>query len=275
MPYVPIIARIDSLPPLPESVIRLEKLYAEGSPEIDDLVKIIESDPSLTADMLAKVNAPLYSFSRQIVSILQAVTLFGSTQIRSMVLSSAMERNFDINLVAYGISTSDFARISQMQSDFIFQWYMSIDVEHAKIMTPIAFLMEMGKILIAKDVLDRKIEVDFLTDLRNYDDVSSVENIHVMMTSAQINAIVFEHWKLNPLFIECMKYLDNEYDIPDNVKRLVKALQIVRCAVNVKEQFSDESIARALVLVEESCYDLEHFERILKRVKSKYLDKSF
>jgi len=270
MAYLPMIARINSLPPLPESIIKLEELYAKGAPEINDLVAIIESDPSLTADMLAKVNAPLYSFSRQIVSILQAVTLFGSTQIRAMVLSSAMERNFDINMVPYDLNTSEFARVSQMQSELMFQWYMSIDVDKAKVMTPIAFLMETGKILVSRDVLEREKEIEFITDIRNYDDITSVENIHVMMTSAQINALLFEHWKLNALFVDCMKYLDDEYDMPIAIKPLVKALQIVRAAVNVKEQFTESSIAAADELVQKSSYNVEHFNKILKRVKAKY-----
>ena len=271
MAYVPMIARISSLPPLPESILKLETLYAQGAPEINDLVVIIESDPSLTADMLAKVNAPLYSFSRQIVSILQAVTLFGSTQIRAMVLSSAMQRNFDIDMLPYDLSTSDFARVSQMQSELMFQWYMSIDVDKAKVMTPIAFLMETGKILVARDVLDREKSIEFITDFRSYEDVSAVENIHIMMTSAQINALLFEHWQLNTLFVDCMKYLDDEYDMPLAIKPFVRALQIVRTAVNVKEQFSENSMARADELVQESDYDVDHFNKILKRVKAKYL----
>ena len=113
-----------------------------GDPEIDELVKIIESDPALTADILSKVNAPLYSFSRQIISILQAVTLFGSAKIRAMVLSATIQRNFNIDMSPYGISTADFARISAIQSELMFQWMMGIDVDRAKLLTPIAFLME-------------------------------------------------------------------------------------------------------------------------------------
>ncbi|MDQ7066772.1 MAG: HDOD domain-containing protein [Sulfurimonas sp.] len=78
MSYLPLIARIESLPPLPESVLKIEALFIEGEPNIDDIVKLIEADPSLTADILAKVNAPFYGFSKILISILQAVTLFGS-----------------------------------------------------------------------------------------------------------------------------------------------------------------------------------------------------
>ena len=103
MSYIPLIARVDSLPPLPESVLQIETLFAQEDPDIDALVELITLDPSLTADILSKVNAPYYGFSKSIVSILQAVTLFGSSQIRSIVLSSSIQRSFDVDLFPYGI----------------------------------------------------------------------------------------------------------------------------------------------------------------------------
>ncbi len=270
MGYIPMIARVNSLPPLPESVIKLEELFAMGDPEIDDLVKIIESDPALTADLLSKVNAPLYSFSRQIISVLQAVTLFGSAKIRAMVLSATIQRNFNIDMSPYGISTADFARISAMQSELMFQWMMGIDVDRAKLLTPIAFLMETGKILIAKDVLEQHKAEQFLTGICQSEKIESVENIAVTMTTAQINALVFEHWKLNKSFIECMKYLDDEYETPKNIELLVSALKIVRAAVNVKAQLTQESIALALERADASPYERAKFEKVIQRVKSKF-----
>ena len=270
MAYIPIIARIDSLPPLPESVMALEELFAEGSPEVNDLVEVIESDPALTADMLARVNAPLYSFSREIVSILQAVTLFGATQIRAMVLSSATQRCFDIDMTPYGLSTVEFAKISKMQSDFIFQWYMGRDVESAKIMTPIAFLMETGKILIANEILQQKKETQFLTDLHRFESISSVENVHVTMTSAQINALIFEHWKLNPMFVDTMRYLDGEREIPKELQEHVASLQIARKIINIGSQFKEASIIEALDIVHTMNFDEALFLKIVQRIEQKY-----
>jgi len=272
MSYIPIIARVNSLPPLPESVLEIEQVFSQGNPDIDKIVKIIEKDPSLTADILSKVNAPLYGFRKSIVSVLQAVTLFGSSQIRSIVLSSSIHRGFDIDLAPYGISTLEFSKISMMQSELMFQWYMGIDVDIARSATPIAFLMETGKILIAKDVLENKKTAAFLNDLSKYEDVSYVENIYTMMSTAQINALIFKHLNLNEIFSECMRYLDNEHEIPSNLKDIVIPLQIVRAAINIQDQLSEYSIANAINLLAQNSYSVESFERAIKRVKTKYLE---
>jgi len=271
MSYIPLIARVDSLPPLPESILKIEALFTHKDPDIEDIVKIIESDPSLTADILAKVNAPIYGFSRSIISILQAVTLFGSAQIRSIVLASSLNRSFDIDMSPYNITTYEFSKISIMQSNLIFQWYMAIDIDTARNLTPIAFLMETGKILIAKEILENEKYEDFLADLQKYDDISYVENKHTMMTSAQISALVFKQLNLNDTFSESMSYLDNEHKIPDHIVDMVTALRVVRTVINLKEHLTDSSIERGINIIEENSLDVEAFKRAIKRIKTKYL----
>ena len=273
MPYHFIMEQVNSLPPLPESVLKIEDLFAQGDPEINDLIAIIEKDPSLTTAILAKVNAPMYGFSKSIVSILQAVTLFGSSQIRSIVLASCIQRGFDVNLSPYGISTSEFSKISMMQSEFIFQWYMAVDLNIARIITPIAFLMETGKILIAKDVLQNKKEKEFFNDLLEYKNISPVENIYVGMTTARVNALIFEHINLNDSFSESMKYLDCTYEeIPEGMKDIVFPLQVVRIAINVQEQLSENSIDKAVEMLQKHFYNEEAFKRVVKRIKIKYME---
>jgi HD-like signal output (HDOD) protein len=275
MAYIPLIARINSLPPLPESVLKIENLYNLGDPDIDDVVKIIEEDPALTTDILVKVNAPFYGFSKTIVDILQAVTLFGSTQIRSIVLSSSINRTFDIDLSPYNISTVDFSKISMIQSELAFQWYMGVNIEMARKLTPIAFLMETGKILIAKDILQEEKGEAFQKDAFKYKDISYVENIYTNMTTAQINAIVFEHLNLNETFYETMKYLDTEKEIPSDVpslKEMVIALRVVRAAVNVQDQLNDYSLKNAATILEENGLSVDAFSRAVKRIKRKYYE---
>lgn len=272
MPYIPLIARVDALPPLPESVLRLESLFAEGDPDIDKIVKIIESDPLLTTDILSKVNAPYYGFSRTIVDILQAVTLFGAPQIRAIVLGVSLQRDFEIDLSPYNITTSEFSTISIMQSEFIFQWYMGVDIDMARSLTPIAFLMEIGKVLIAKDVIESEKKEEFLADIQEYDDISYVENLYAMMTTAQINALIFQQLNLHENFYKSMQYIDGENEVPDNFKDMVSALQVVRTAINVEYQLTDESLESATELLKEMGYETHSFMRVAKRIKQKYLE---
>ena len=272
MAYIPLIARVESLPPLPESVMKIESLFAKGDPDISELVKIIEADPLLTTDLLAKANAPYYGFSKQIVSVLQVITLFSATYVRSLVLSSSIERSFDVDLSPYDTPTVKFSKISSMQSELAFQWYMSVDVDIAKDIMPVAFLMEIGKILIAKDVIENGKSEEFLEDLYEYRDIEYIENKYTMMTTSQINALIFEHLNLNEQFCKMMRYLDSDKELSDEFKSHVFPLRVIRTAVNFLEQLSDESVGKAVAMLEENGFDTESFLRAVKRIRRKFLD---
>ncbi len=271
MPYVPIMEQVEKLPPLPESVQKLESLFAQSEyPDINEVVAIIESDPALTTNILASANSPLYSFSKQISSILQAITLFGAATIRAMALKSAIERQFTIDMSPYGINNRMFAQICTIQSTFIFQWYMGIDVETAKRLVPMAFLMETGAILIAKNIIEHHDKEAFLNDIRNHHEIRVAENIHVNMSTAQVNALLFEHWNFEDIVIECMRTLDGENTPSFIVENLSVALRAVRLAVNLKEQFSERSIKRSVKLLEQHQIDSDKFLSVAERMKQKF-----
>lgn len=272
MAYIPLLARVESLPPLPESVQQLERLFSYGEPDIDELVKIITLDPLLTADILAKVNAPFYGFSKKIVSVLQAVTLFGSTQIRAIILSVSIQKSFTIDLSPYNISTSKFSKISTMQSELMFQWYMNVNIDIARDVTPIAFLMEIGKLLIAKDILEKEEEKEFLEDLDIYDNIAELENVYTMMTTAQVSALIFMQLNLNDTFHDSMSYMDDEKIVPTELKEVVFALKVVQTTVNIKEQLTEESIAKATQLLENNSYNVNTFLRVTQRLKRKFIE---
>ncbi len=273
MSYIPIMEQVEKLPPLPESVQKLESLFSQNDyPDINAIVAIIESDPALTTNILANANSPLYSFSKQIISILQATTLFGAATIRAMALKSAMEQSFKIDMSTYSITNATFAKICTIQSTFVFQWYMGIDVEKAKLLVPMAFLMETGAILISKNILEHNNKEAFLEDLNTYKEIRVAENIHVNMSTAQVNALLFEHWHFENLFIECMQALDGEAETSSVVEELSLALRAVRMVVNLKEQFNETSIKRAVKLLESyhANDNGEKFITVAARIQKKF-----
>jgi len=263
-----LVKSINQLPTLPESVQKIQTLYAQGNPDTKILVKLIESDPVLTADVLSKINAPCYSFSRQVVSIMQAVTLVGVAVIRGFVLASAMNSSFKIDMSAYNISNETFSDICNLQSVLMFQWYMSVDIEHVRFLAPVAFLMEMGKVLIATEVNHSEYLETFQDEIKDKSKLNKTEVLFTDMTSAEVASLLFEHWCFDESFTITMKYLDNAAEAPYDVKPYINALNVVREAVNVHNQLTDESIELAASLVEELGLNRERFIKTAKRLQN-------
>ena len=54
-----ILKKIKQLPPLPESAMQIEEVYQNPDSSFNDMVKILEKDPLLTAGILKAANSPL------------------------------------------------------------------------------------------------------------------------------------------------------------------------------------------------------------------------
>ncbi|MDD2267542.1 HDOD domain-containing protein [Sulfuricurvum sp.] len=269
MGFESIIAKIHSLPPLPASVVKLEEAFRQGEPDMKSIVSIIEGDPLLTADILSKVNSPIYGLRNRIVSVMQAVTLFGLGTVRALALKASMDRNFEIDMSPYGLSNEDFAKISAMQNALMFQWYMGVDVERSKIMIPLAFLMETGKVIIAKELTESSYGEVFREMLES-NSVDEIEKEFTDVTSAQVSAMLFKHWHFEEIFSILMEHADQEDQIDKSIEEMVLAIQAVRTAINVKEQLSDKSIEAGCMIVTKMGRDSVRFMNATRRVKEKF-----
>jgi HD-like signal output (HDOD) protein len=85
-----IIARIDDLPTLPRTVLRITELVNDPKSSAQDLAKIITDDQVLTARLLKLVNSSFYGFPQRISTVTNAIVLLGFDAIRSLLLTTSV-----------------------------------------------------------------------------------------------------------------------------------------------------------------------------------------
>jgi len=73
----------------PQAVIEFTTRSREPNVNIDELSKIVETEPTLTTELLRSVNSSLYGFRQKIDSVAQALRLLGITNCASILLSKA------------------------------------------------------------------------------------------------------------------------------------------------------------------------------------------
>jgi HD-like signal output (HDOD) protein len=267
-----IVQNVESLPSLSDSALRIRALYSKGDElNIKSLVREIESDALLTANILKMINSPLYGFSKQISSVMQAVTLFGVQMVYGLVVNYAIHSVVVANLRAYGVNNSRFNEVCQMQSMLMKKWYTPIDSFQANLLTPLALIMESGKLITAKEItLSGKIK-EFHAGLKDAENISVYEHEVFGTSSYFVSGLLFEHWNLDKLYVDLLKGLDYEYDknSTQNIK-YIDSLDVIRTAVNVNDILSDKSISKAAELVVEIGLNKSHFLEVAREIQYNY-----
>jgi HD-like signal output (HDOD) protein len=264
-----ILKKVKAFPPLDDTIVQIQKICMDKNSSLNDLVKVVESDPMLTANILKSANSPLYGFSREIKNISHAVSLFGMATVRGFALSSAIKHNIKIDLSPYGISSSQFLNISASQSGLMINWYSKVSREMMDILVPASFLMEIGKIIVANELISSGKADSFASSFANCEtpsDVSELERELVELSSEEVASMIFDFWNLEKEMVEAIKYSTSYDAADDDMKPYAIALNVVKEAVNIKGAYTDAGLTRAESILATNELDIGTFKTAVEKV---------
>ncbi|MBA1438327.1 MAG: HDOD domain-containing protein [Epsilonproteobacteria bacterium] len=260
-----ILKKIKQLPPLPESAMQIEAVYQDPDSTFNDMVKILEKDPLLTANILKAANSPLYGFSREITAISQAVGLFGMGTVRGFALASIVKKSFTLDLSPYGISNEMFSALSEKQHGLMTAWCLRKENKLMGILSPAAFLVEIGKVLIAQQIIAESKQEQFRDTLAELQDVEEAEKEVVGIATPEVSASIFQQWKFEKDLVNVIEHCEDPQKVDDEeIKKAASILHVVRVAVPTNGVITDASVAAAKELIEKYNLDMESFERALE-----------
>ncbi|MFA6144317.1 MAG: HDOD domain-containing protein [Sulfurimonas sp.] len=241
---------IKSLPPLPKTVIDMQRICNDPNSSISDLVKTVEKDPMIVANLIKAANSPLYGLRREIVSVAQAVSLFGMSMTRSIGLGNSVRKLLNVDMEPYGISSDRFAEISSMQGSLAYRWYLQIDRAKADKLFLAAFLQETGKIVIASEIIQEDLTTNFKSEIDTALDISIVERSYAESTTAEVTAAIFTHWNFDHDFVQMIEYSDTPNQAPEELKEFSTVLHVIKNLIPINAPLSERSITQGLKIAE-------------------------
>ena len=262
-----ILKKIKQLPPLPESAMQIEAVYQNPDSSFNDMVKILEKDPLLTADILKAANSPLYGFSREINAISQAVGLFGMGTVRGFALASIVKKSFALDLSPYGINNDMFSALSKKQHALVTSWCIRKENKLLGVLSPAAFLVEIGKVLIAQQVIADGKQEEFLAAITELGNVEEAEKKIVGVDTPEVSSTIFKQWKFEETLVNVIGFCTKPEDADVDDRRAAAILYAVRVAVPINGVVTDESIAAAKEVIEKYDLNMEAFDSAMENIK--------
>ena len=258
--------RIKTLPPLPKSFHEINAICSSESGTINQLAKVIETDPMLVANLLKVANSPLYSFRREIKSVLQAISLFGMSTTRALTTDISIKKLLNVDIEPYGVIPEDFVQISGLQSRLMREWYVKVDSKKLDVLFLAALLQETGKILIADEVVKNDEVMQFKSEIATAINIAQVEQSYVGTTTSKITAKVFEHWGFDELMVDAISFVDDLQSAPEDIRDYSLALKIVKAAVPINAPLGERSINVALSLIEKEGFKEADFVSAIEKI---------
>jgi HD-like signal output (HDOD) protein len=261
-----IVERIKTLPPLPKSFHEINAICSDENGTIDKLAKAIESDPMLVANLLKVANSPLYSFRKEIKSVLQAVSLFGMATTRSLTTDISVKKLLNVDIEPYGVTPDEFVRISSMQSALMREWYKNVDKTKLDTLFLASLMQETGKIFIADEIVKNDETSQFKFEISSSVNIAQVEKMYVGTTTGEITSKIFEHWGFDETMVQAIKFSDNYAKAEEDIKPYSLALQVAKTAIPMNSPLSERSVTIALHLLEKEKLNQNHFANAVEKI---------
>jgi HD-like signal output (HDOD) protein len=262
------INEIKSLPPLPSSVIKIQELFSDRDVNISKLIEVIEKDPMLSVNILKSVNSPLYGMSKEITSVRQAVMLFGVSMVRGFAVSSSIKKSINIDLSPYGIGVEELGEVSTMQLALVREWYSRVDKSLLQSLMEGAFLMELGKLIVALKLATTLKGSSFAQQLSEGKNIQDLEIEYVGMSSYELASMMFEHWNFDEILVGTLRAVADPFAVDnEKLQTFGKILHVVKEAVGVTHAFSEESLHHAREAIANFHLDQKSFDEAVIAVQ--------
>ncbi|MBL0686417.1 MAG: HDOD domain-containing protein [Sulfurospirillum sp.] len=265
-----ILKKIKTLPPLDDTIVKIHEICIDQNSILNDLIKVTERDPMLTANILKSSNSPLYGFSKEIKNISHAIALFGMATIRGFALSSAIIQNFKIDLSPYKLTNEKFLKICIAQSALMRNWFTKVDRDMLDILVPASFMMELGKIIVANELIEQNMSEKFTKAFKKTKtifEISTLEKEIVGFSNEEITAKVLEKWNLEKELVEAIKYSCCPEQANECVRPYATSLLVVKNSINIFGQLKDNSIATSLEILAKNDLNQEVFLDVITKMK--------
>ena len=240
---------VNNLPPLPDSVIRIQRICTAPDSAVKELAEVVVEDPLLTANLLRQANSSYYGYAGRIKTVAQAVSLFGMTTVLGFALSSAVRNSFKIDLGPYGLTPNDFATASKLRSSLMFNWFSRFNRVLAEILVPAAFIDGIGKVVIATSVIRTQQGTAFRQALGEGKSEAEVERRFIGSTTQQVTAFMLEQWGIDPLIAQVIRASDDPTECEEKLRPYTFPLAATRICIIDGRGLVEDKVARAMKLI--------------------------
>lgn len=264
-----VLRRVESLPPLPRTIVLIEEYRRDNEKEIDKLNNIISKDALIVTNLLRIANSAMFGFRSKIETPLRAISLLGINFTISIAISTSSQKILVNSLSPYGLTNDTFMNSSNMASVLASLWLEKIDEKlKDEIILP-ALLLDIGKFILSDLIVSEHLDKEFKIKIDEGIAIEDLEKEYFGFTSSFVTAKIFKHWRLNPNLVTSIEFVDDLENAPEEFKEKAKILDVIKTVTCIKEPLSNNSIKKALEKAKKYGFDTKILENAILNLKQR------
>ena len=209
-----LVERVDQLPRLPDTAVRLVNIISDPGSSIEEIVDTIRYDQAVTADVLRLCNSAFFGLSRRVNSIDDAILMLGTAKVLQLVLSTHVQTVLRKPQEGYGLLPGALWEHSVGVALASRLFAQRFGLGEVGLSFTIGLLHDVGKV-----VMNKYITAEYTEIVRRVTEERSsfleAEQQVVGFTHPEVGARLAETWSLPEELIRCIRYHHDPEELTD------------------------------------------------------------
>ncbi len=262
-----ILNEIESLPPFPENLQRLQASLSNPDVKLEQLATQLSSDPAMISDLLRYVNSAKYGMRKKIETIQDAIKIVGIRGIKDLVypygahklLDRYMEKQRDLwkNAARVSAYSSELARLQKLDKD-----------EQSQAQTG-GILYNLGQIILSfinpkqsKNIMDFCRAKSFSIEI--FDELTNAIN------PTEVGYRIAKKWDFPEELVNIIRYQNQPQLADPKLQHIVCTIHLAGSLLSVEHNLLSYAQINPLVLKALGLTDLDKLEAQHKLIKANY-----
>jgi putative nucleotidyltransferase with HDIG domain len=211
-----ILERARSLPPLPDTAVRLMTVINDPRSKVEDIVTVIKYDQALTGEVLRLCNSAYFGLSRTVTSLSEAMVCLGTIKVLQIVMAVHTTSLLSREQSGYGLARGILWKHSVAAALAASHFGQLFKLPNANLLFTTGLLHDIGKVVLSEYVGEefQQIVERVTTGGESF---CEAEKEVLGLSHDEIGGMIAEQWKLPDVMVRCIRYHHNPdaLDVPD------------------------------------------------------------
>jgi HD-like signal output (HDOD) protein len=204
-----ILARVEALPPLPDTTRQLAGVLSDPASSLADVVGIIRYDQSLTVEVLRLCNSAYFGLSRRVETLDDAVRLLGTAKVVQLVFAAHARATLARPQPGYGLPAGALWRhsvgVALAGQRLGARMNPAVSNGQAGLLFTAGLLHDVGKVVLSEYVGQQYTEIcQQVTE--QHCTFAQAETAVLGFAHAEIGGRLAERWNLPAAIVRCVRH---------------------------------------------------------------------
>lgn len=200
-----IIQKVNKLSPIPIIIHKVLDFASKSDGTLDDLVRLVENDPAITANLLKACNSAHMGLPVKVNSVQQAVALLGIQKVVEIVVTQTLSVNLQRAQKGYGLAKGELWKQSVATAMVARNLAERRQLPLLPTIYTAALLKDIGKVILHEFVADELKKIEYQVNIKGYSFIEA-EHLCIGMDHATLGGIIAEEWDFSDQMVFMIRH---------------------------------------------------------------------